>query len=125
MDPLKMYINMGIFHCYVSLPEGTWSSGQITIHEFHGSTSLQPPKKEAMEVHRQLVQARRNDEDAQLRQAQDQEPRSFQFENHGKSTYVTPNVPPSPRNKALLRAYWPGGGKVDQPWFQRKHSWVH
>ena len=28
---------------------------------------------EAMEVHRQLVQARRNDEDAQLRQAQDQE----------------------------------------------------
>ena len=32
---------------------------------------------EAMEVHRQLVQARRNDEDAQLRQAQDQEPRNF------------------------------------------------
>ena len=77
MDPLKMYIllNMGIFHCYVSLPEITWNSGQITIHEFHGSTSLQPLKKEAMEVHRQLVQARRNDEDAQLRQAQDQEPR--------------------------------------------------
>ncbi len=26
MDPLKMYflLNMGVFYCYVSLPEGTW-----------------------------------------------------------------------------------------------------
>ena len=31
MHPLKMYFlfNMGIFHCYVSLPEGTFFVGEI------------------------------------------------------------------------------------------------
>ena len=33
MDPLKMYflLKMGIFHCYVSLPEGTSSHGWFSI----------------------------------------------------------------------------------------------
>ena len=33
MDPLKMHflLNMGIFHCYVSLPEGTTTGNMLSL----------------------------------------------------------------------------------------------
>ncbi len=46
-DPVKMYflLNMGIFHCYVSLPEGNYFFSILVLWHHHPASRFQAPHR--------------------------------------------------------------------------------